>query len=124
MNRGAEITPLEMAMLTEAQRIANTREHLLWAYRVAIFWAVFAILIFGSAYLLADVEQMSEASRTFMFSTLGTIIVTSAVWQAIGFALARLENFGSSEPSGLTANEADSFAGLTKTPRIVRLGGA
>jgi len=51
LNRGAEITPLEMAMLTEAQRIANTREHLLWAYRVAIFWAVFAILIFGSAYL-------------------------------------------------------------------------
>ena len=114
MNRGAEITPLEMAMLTEAQRIANTREHLLWAYRVAIFWLVFAILIFGSAYLLADFEQMSEASRTLMFSTLGTIIVTSAVWQAIGFALARLENFGSSAPSGLTANEADSFAGLTK----------
>ena len=109
-------------MLTEAQRIANTREHLLWAYRVAIFWLVFAILIFGSAYLLADFEQMSEAS--LIFSTLGTIIVTSAVWQAIGFALARLENCGSSEPSGLTANEADSFAGLTKTPRIVRLGGA
>lgn len=50
-------------MLTEAQRIANTREHLLWAYRVAIFWLVFAILIFGSAYLLADFEQMSEASH-------------------------------------------------------------
>jgi type IV secretory pathway component VirB8 len=56
LNRGAEITPLEMTMLTEAQRIANTREHLSWAYRVAIFWAVFA-------------------------TTLGTIIVTSAVWQ-------------------------------------------
>jgi hypothetical protein len=89
LNRGAEITPLEMTMLTEAQRIANTREHLSWAYRVAIFWAVFA-------------------------TTLGTIIVTSAVWQAIGFAPARLENFGSSEPSGLTANEADNLAGLTK----------
>ena len=74
-------------MLTEAQRIANTREHLSWAYRFAIFWAVFAILIFGSACLLADFERMSEASRTLMFITLGTIIITSAVWQAIGSRL-------------------------------------
>jgi 3-hydroxymyristoyl/3-hydroxydecanoyl-(acyl carrier protein) dehydratase len=36
---------------------------------------------------------MSEASRTLMFVMLGTIIVTSTVWQAVGFTLARLENF-------------------------------
>jgi hypothetical protein len=36
---------------------------------------------------------MSEATRTLMFVVIGTIIITSAVWQALGFALARLENF-------------------------------
>ena len=80
-------------MLTEAQRIANTREHLSWAYRFAVFWLIFAIIIFGGAYLFSDFEQLSEANRTLMLIMLGTIIITSAVWQTIGFALARLENF-------------------------------
>lgn len=80
-------------MLTEAQRIAVTREHLSWSYRFALFWLIFALVIFGSAYLLADAEQLSESNRTLMFIMLATIIITSAVWQAIGFALARLENF-------------------------------
>jgi hypothetical protein len=80
-------------MLTEAQRIRNTREHLAWAYRFAIFWLALALIIFGSAYLLADFEEFSDASRTLMLIMLGTMIITSAVWQAVGFALSRLENF-------------------------------
>jgi hypothetical protein len=92
LKRAAGITRLEMAMLTEAQRIANTREHLSWAYRFAVFWLIFAIIIFGGAYLLADFQQLSDASRMLMFIMLGTIIITSAVWQAVGFTLARLEN--------------------------------
>jgi hypothetical protein len=80
-------------MLSEAQRIANTREHLTWSYRFALFWLVLSLAIFGGAYALAGFEEMSEASRMLMFIMLGTIIVTSAVWQAAGFTLARLENF-------------------------------
>jgi hypothetical protein len=80
-------------MLSEAQRVANTREHLTWSYRFALFWLVLSLAIFGGAYALAGLEEMSEASRMLMFIMLGTIIVTSAVWQAAGFALARLENF-------------------------------
>jgi membrane-anchored protein YejM (alkaline phosphatase superfamily) len=80
-------------MLTEAQRVANTREHLSWAYRFALFWLVFSLVIFGAAYALAALEELSDTSRTLMFVMLGTIIVTTAVWQAAGFALARLENF-------------------------------
>jgi hypothetical protein len=79
-------------MLSEAQRVANTREHLTWSYRFALFWLVLSLAIFGGAYALAGLEDMSEASRTLMFVMLGTIIVTSTVWQAVGFTLARLEN--------------------------------
>jgi hypothetical protein len=80
-------------MLSEAQRVANTREHLTWSYRFALFWLVLSLVAFGGAYALADLQEMSEATRTLMFVMIGTIIVTSAVWQAVGFALARLENF-------------------------------
>jgi hypothetical protein len=80
-------------VLTQAQRIAVTREHLSWSYRFALFWLIFAPVIFGSAYLLADTEQFTDPNRTLMFIMLATIITTSAVWQAIGIALARLENF-------------------------------
>ena len=79
--------------LSEAQRVANTREHLTWAYRFALFWLVLSLVIFGGAYALAELQEMSEATRTLMFVMLGTILVTSAVWQAVGLAIARLENF-------------------------------
>jgi hypothetical protein len=89
----SHITPMEVSMLSEAQRIANTREHLSWSYRFALFWLVLSLVIFGGAFALAGLEEMSEASRTLMFVMLGTIIVISAVWQAVGFTLTRLENF-------------------------------
>jgi len=87
------ITSTEVSMLSEARRIANTREHLTWSYRFALFWLVLSLVIFGGAFALAGLEEMSEASRMLMFVVLGTIIVISAVWQAVGFTLARLENF-------------------------------
>jgi hypothetical protein len=40
-----------------------------------------------------ELQELSEATRTLMFVMVGTIIITSAFWQAAGFALARLENF-------------------------------
>jgi len=80
-------------MLSEAQRVANTREHLSWSYRFALFWLVLSSVIFGASFALAEFDGLSEGNRTLMFIMLGTIIVTSAIWQAVGFALARLENF-------------------------------
>jgi amino acid transporter len=83
---------MEVTMRTEAQRAAVTREHLSWCYVFALFWLIFAIIIFGGAYLLAEAQQLSDSNRTLMFIMLGTIVVTSAIWQAVGFTLARLEN--------------------------------
>jgi hypothetical protein len=79
-------------MLSEAQRVANTREHLTWSYRFASLWLVLSLVVFGGAYALAELQEMSDATRTLMFVVIGTIIVTNTVWQAAGFALARLEN--------------------------------
>ena len=50
------------------------------------------LVLFGGAYSLAEVGDIPESSRTLMFVMLGAIIVTNAMWQAAGLALARLEN--------------------------------
>ena len=79
-------------MLSEPIRVANTREHMSWSHRFALFWLALSLVIFGGAYLLAEVSEMSETNRTLMFVMLGAIVVTNAIWQAAGLALARLEN--------------------------------
>jgi hypothetical protein len=63
-----------------------------WSHRFALFWLALSLVIFGGAYLLAEVSEMSETNRTLMFVMLGTIVVTNVIWQAAGLALARLEN--------------------------------
>jgi hypothetical protein len=83
---------MEVTLLSEPQRVANTREHMSWSHRFALFWLALSLVIFAGAYALAEFGDMPEASRTLMFIMLGTIIVTNAIWQAAGLALARLEN--------------------------------
>ena len=79
-------------MLSERIQITNTREHISWTYRFALFWFALSLVIFGGAYAVAEIGEMPEASRTLMFVMLGTILVINAVWQAAGLALARIEN--------------------------------
>ncbi|MGB8671045.1 MAG: hypothetical protein WCD29_14915 [Pseudolabrys sp.] len=50
------------------------------------------LVLFGGAYALAEIGDMSDANQTLMFVMLGTIVVTNAIWQAAWLALARLEN--------------------------------
>ena len=83
---------MEASMLSEAIRVANTREHMSWSHRFALFWLALSLLLFGGAYAIADLGEMPETTRTLMFVILGTIIITNAIWQATGLALARLEN--------------------------------
>jgi hypothetical protein len=82
----------EVILLSEPQRLANTRQHMSWSHRFALFWLALSLAIFGSAYAFAEIGEMPEPSRTHMLIMLGTIIVTSAIWQAAGLALARIEN--------------------------------
>jgi len=72
--------------------MANAREHNSWSRQLALFWLGLSLAVFGGAYALAEVSEMSDTNRTMMFIMLGTIILTNAVWQAAGLALTRLEN--------------------------------
>lgn len=58
---------------------------------VRIYLACVGLVLFGGAYALAEIGDMSESSPTVMFVMLGAIIVTNAIWQAAGLALTRLE---------------------------------
>lgn len=79
-------------MLSEPIRVANMREHMSWSHQFALFWLALSLLLFGVAYAIAEYGEMPETMRTLMFVMLGTFIITSAIWQATGLALARLEN--------------------------------
>ena len=91
-SRNHRLLPRRSVMLSERIQIANTREHISWASRFALFWFALSLVIFGGAYAVAEIGEMPEASRTLMFVMLGTILVINAVWQAAGLALARIEN--------------------------------
>jgi hypothetical protein len=81
-----------ISMLSEPARIANAREHNSWSRQFALFWLVLSLVVFGGTYALAEASEISNTNRLLMFVMLGTIILTSAVWQAAGLALTRLEN--------------------------------
>ena len=81
-----------IAVLSENQRVANTREHMSWAHKFALLWLALSLLLFGGGYALAEIGEMSDSSRTLMFIMLSVIIVTNAIWQATGLAIARLQN--------------------------------
>ncbi len=83
---------MEVALLSEIQRVANTCEHMSWSYKFALLWLAVSLLLFGGGYVLAQLGAMSNQDRTLMFIMLGTIIVTNAIWQATALTLARMEN--------------------------------
>jgi hypothetical protein len=78
--------------MPEAQRIANTREHMSWAYRFSGFWLILALGVFAAAYFVTEQGEIAQESRTVMFIMLATLIIINAIWQATALALARLEN--------------------------------
>jgi membrane-anchored protein YejM (alkaline phosphatase superfamily) len=53
-------------MLSEPIRVANTREHISWSHRFALFWLMLSLVLFGGAYALAEIGDMSDANRTLM----------------------------------------------------------
>jgi hypothetical protein len=81
-----------IVMPSESQRVAIVREHMSWGHRFALFWLMLCLVIFGGAYALAEMGAVAAVDRPLLFIMLGTIIITSAVWQTAALALARVEN--------------------------------
>jgi hypothetical protein len=78
--------------MPESQRIANTREHMSWAYRFSVLWLILALGIFAAAYFVTEYGEVAQGSRAIMFIMLATLIIINAIWQATALALSRLEN--------------------------------
>ena len=76
----------------ESRRIANFREHIFWAHRWTLFWAALSIGVFVATYAFCAINETPETNRTLMYIALATILIISAIWQATGLALARLES--------------------------------
>jgi hypothetical protein len=83
---------MELRMISESEQVAITRGHMAWAYRFTLFWLILSLAIFGTGYAIAEMGEAAQGTRAAMFIMLGTIIITSAIWQAVALALARFEN--------------------------------
>jgi hypothetical protein len=62
-----------------------------WARTYAIYWLIMCLAVFGGAYAIAEMTNLSAELRSPLLIMLGTIIVVNAVWQAAGLAMVRLE---------------------------------
>jgi hypothetical protein len=77
--------------MDETRDTGILREHLRWAQGYVMFWMILTFAIFGAAYAMAQMFELSNELRTIAFIVLGTVLIINAIWQAAGLALARLE---------------------------------
>jgi hypothetical protein len=77
--------------MEETRDTGILREHLRWAQGYVIFWMILTFAIFGAAYGMIQMFELSNELMTVAFIVLGTVLVINAIWQAAGLALARLE---------------------------------
>jgi hypothetical protein len=54
---------MELRMISESQQVANTRGHMSWAYRFALFWLILSLAIFGSGYVIAEMGEVAQDTR-------------------------------------------------------------
>jgi hypothetical protein len=78
-------------MSKEDEKVSIVREHIGWARTYAIFWFAMCLLIFGAADAMAEFIGLNAELRTPMFLMIGTIIIVTVVWQAMGLLIIRLE---------------------------------
>lgn len=78
-------------MPIDEPRLTIIREHMGWARTYAIYWLVMCMVVFGAAYGIAEMIDISTELRAPLLVMLGTIIIVNAVWQAAGLMMVRLE---------------------------------
>ena len=78
-------------MARDEQRLALLSEHLGWARTYGIYRLIMCLAVFGGAYAVAEMIELSPEHLVPLLIMLGTIIVVNAVWQAAGLLVVRLE---------------------------------
>ena len=66
-------------MPIEEQRLTIIRQRMGWARTYAIYWLVMFLAVFGGAYAIAEMIDISGEHRAPLLIMLGTIIVVNAV---------------------------------------------
>lgn len=74
----------------ESEKIRIIRLHKKWADFYTLITQVLIILLFAGVYFLAEQTGVGPAGRSGAFVLLGTMILGTVIWQAVGFGLARV----------------------------------
>lgn len=77
-------------MSTEADFIRIVRLHKRWADGYTLLTLLLILVLFTGTYVLYDQAGMDAAERTGALILMGTIILATAIWQAVGLGVARV----------------------------------
>ena len=78
-------------MARDERGVTLLREHMGWARTYAIYWFVMCLALFGGAYAIAEVIELTPELRGPLFIMVGTVIIVNAIWQAAALMMIRLE---------------------------------
>jgi hypothetical protein len=71
--------------------IAILRKHKKWADGYSVIWLIISFGVLAGNYWLLTMLEASEADRVAMMIVVATLVLVSAIWQAAGMSLARME---------------------------------
>ena len=77
-------------MNRETEKIRIIRLHKNWADFYTIITQVLILSLFAGVYFFVEQAGVDATERNGAFVLLGTIILGSVIWQAVGFGLARI----------------------------------
>ncbi|WEX90086.1 hypothetical protein PZN02_005440 [Sinorhizobium garamanticum] len=77
-------------MDAETDQLRIIRLHKRWADRYTLLSQALILILFAAIYFLFDRAGLGAAERVGAFVLLGTIILATIIWQALGLAIARL----------------------------------
>src|SRR5271169_227970 len=72
-------------------RVRILKLHKGWADKYTLLWQVFILLLFGGIYFFLEQLGVDAAERSNALMVLSTMVLTAAIWQAAGLAIARID---------------------------------
>ena len=77
-------------MNTEPEDLVVLRLHKTWADRYTLLWQVLIFVLFAGIYFLMEQMAVASAERASALILLAVMVLTAAIWQAVGLGLARI----------------------------------
>jgi DMSO reductase anchor subunit len=77
-------------MNPEPERLRMIRLHKAWADRYTLLWFIIVVIVFGFIYAFLREIRAEASDRTDILILLAVMVLTAAIWQAIGLGVARI----------------------------------